>query len=114
MPAFASPDRINGGEFVVGLDPLASMTVNFYSGGQSFCTGVLIERDVVLTAAHCLGEQLSSIGIEIFGEWPERRVRVRAKNFRAHPGFQGRNELYQLELHDIAVWNWWLMEIGTV
>jgi hypothetical protein len=53
--------KIFGGENVVKADPIAEMTVLL--GDQGTCTGVLIDKDLVLTAAHCTGLRVVRFGL---------------------------------------------------
>jgi secreted trypsin-like serine protease len=49
---------IIGGTDVAANDPIAQSTVLIVAeedGSQSVCTGTIIEKDIVLTAAHCVG-----------------------------------------------------------
>jgi len=49
---------IIGGTDVVAGDPIAASTVLIVAQegeGQSVCTGTIIEKDIILTAAHCVG-----------------------------------------------------------
>lgn len=68
LPAIANAERIPfnapgfhtiiGGTDVVAGDPIATTTVLVVAqedGGQSICSGTIIEKDIVLTAAHCIG-----------------------------------------------------------
>lgn len=54
---------IGGTEVEGASDPLAKVVVGLVmqsSVGESLCTGTLIAKDLVLTAAHCIPDQISS------------------------------------------------------
>ena len=68
---------IVGGTPVQSKDPVAASTVfliSFASDGNQWCTGSIIDQDLIITAAHCLtGTSSSSMGI-LFGTSMESSV----------------------------------------
>jgi len=56
---FEHPEAIIGGTDVSSGDPVASSTVLIYgqeNGSGFICTGSIIAQDIIITAAHCLGD----------------------------------------------------------
>jgi secreted trypsin-like serine protease len=77
--------NIFGGELISADDDLGKSVVAVISDSSNLCTGVLIRRDAVLTAAHCFPQKISNIsnisnikiifGPTISKAAPYRRVR---------------------------------------
>lgn len=100
-------------------DDLASSTtvrVHFQTeSGPHFCSGTLVSRNIVVTAAHCMvlaGRPLldvdkphlfyvSMMSFPDFGEIPESH-KAAVIDFRSHDGFAKTSE-YPYSIHDIAV-----------
>lgn len=59
FPAFP----IIGGQEVTETDPVAQIAVAVYDRGGGLCTGSLIDKDLVLTAAHCVEGGATSLNI---------------------------------------------------
>lgn len=69
--------------FVAFIDSVAA------DGEKSYCTGVVIAADVVLTAGHCLDE-FKSVNVRILRATnPSRYVTIAAKKWKSHPNFNG-------------------------
>ena len=58
---------IVGGQVVLPDDPIAKSTVGVFANG-AFCTGSIIDVDLVVTAAHCLSGPVSGVKIVYGGE----------------------------------------------
>jgi len=55
--AMPSPDWIVGGQTVSDKDPIAASTVAVTTG-SALCSGSIIDTDLLVTAAHCVGPNL--------------------------------------------------------
>ncbi len=106
---FESSDTQNifGGEQISASEELGKTVVAVVSDSTSLCTGVLIRRDAVLTAAHCLPQKISNIKI-IFGTTVSKTAPFRrARRMVVHPhakatGTTGWNDLAIIFLQDVA------------
>lgn len=116
LPALAYAERIPfnvpdfhgiiGGTDVAAGDPIAASTVLIVAeedGSQSICTGTIIEKDIVLTAAHCVGISGLAQVVVVFrtsvqGQGPVIQVieRRRPTDFLSRAGAP-------TDWHDIAV-----------
>ena len=64
-----NPEEIIGGVTVAANDPVASSTVMIYgkeNGSGFICSGSILANDVVLTAAHCLGQSGNAQLVVVF------------------------------------------------
>ncbi len=62
--------NIRGGDDVDPNDPIAHSTIALYQQlpqGSALCTATLIARDMALTAAHCVGDDVAHLAL-IFGD----------------------------------------------
>lgn len=83
---------IRGGEAVIDGEEVAKSTVGIYAqgldGSNGACSGVLVDKDVVVTAAHCL--QRPSNYYVFFGDLDTNYPYMAVKHYRAHRGFNNR------------------------
>lgn len=106
--AFNPSMSIIGGVLVKPRDPIASSTVALISlqdKGMSLCSGSIIDTDLILTAAHCVGPNPARM-LVIFGhdlsEKAEKVARVTA--YLRHPDFGvGHSAEHDEDLNDIAL-----------
>jgi secreted trypsin-like serine protease len=90
-------NAINFGQELPPTEALARATVFLVIGSQGLgearigtCTGTLIERDLVLTAAHCLKSDTSR-AVVVKAVTASRQV-LDGSKWAAHPSFKGRVE----------------------
>src|SRR3954469_9997784 len=78
-------DRIVGGTPVAASDPIAASTVALAWDDVLVCSGTVLDADLVLTAAHCLGDAREVVfGTDALSpEAPRRKITA----VLAHPGF---------------------------
>jgi secreted trypsin-like serine protease len=105
-PFVPGHSAIIGGTEVQAGDPVAASTVLVYAkedGATSICTGTIIEKDIILTAAHCLGisglaQVVVAFRTSLQGQGPVMKVaeRRRPTDFLDRAGADA-------DWHDIAV-----------
>jgi secreted trypsin-like serine protease len=120
--AFAGgQDHIVGGETVRAGDPLASSTVLIVGQigpkQQYICTGSLIARDTIVTAAHCVAEDLSApvdpknivlifgLSVPTSAAEAQRTPMTHISGYKYAPGWKGAASGKEegTDTHDIAV-----------
>jgi secreted trypsin-like serine protease len=102
-----SGEWIIGGTEVAPSDPIARSTVALLIGGSSLCTGSLIDSDLIVTAAHCLADNPSSI--EIFFSTQVNRQSLKtalpANRYVVNPAYRtdkagpDQNDIALIEFH---------------
>lgn len=86
---------IIGGEAAKSTDPVAASTVSLmyygFGAGQSFCTGTVISKNLILTATHCLQDMEAEdikvffgTNLPTFGDEPNLRA---VKTMVTHPDY---------------------------
>lgn len=97
-------EYIIGGAPVTESDPVASSTV-LVTDGNYICTGSIIDRDIVVTAAHCVAAPADHLKI-VFAlslsslDSPAQSLQV--SGYVANPGWRGSDSSGN-DQHDIAV-----------
>ena len=71
---------------------------------ESVCTGSLIQRDIVLTAAHCVSSKTSSDKVDVqFGLTNVKAQTIAAKDWIIHPEYANQPKDDKAVQHDIAI-----------
>ncbi len=102
--AQAAP-AIIGGQEVSASDQVAQVTVAVYDRAGGLCTGSLIDKDLVLTAAHCVESGAKSLSvlftrnINSMGNAPVAKVLGAV----TPPGWTGVDNAEGIDQHDIAL-----------
>jgi secreted trypsin-like serine protease len=109
-----SQDSIIGGAAVKSTDFVRSATVAVYTtsrrGLEFLCTGTLISKDLVVTAAHCMQSVYTIVYVSFGEELPKSTLSmIRVEEFVSHPDYGNvqkpgeDTELYWTTEHDIAL-----------
>jgi secreted trypsin-like serine protease len=102
-----SPQAIIGGEDVQALDPVAASTVMIVGkeGADTFiCSGTIIDRDLVLTAGHCLGTFGNARAVVVFSTRADIKGPIIAVAKRTRPSdFLDRAQASEKDWNDLAV-----------
>lgn len=89
------------GTRVSSSEPIAKTTVAFLPDGSEGCSGVIIASDIIVTAAHCVEDGVTSVMRVGFGlDLHKGITKLRVKGFVAHPGFKNIGNLVE---NDIAL-----------
>lgn len=71
---------------------------------ESVCTGSLIARDIVLTAAHCVASKTSADKVDVlFGLTDTKAPKIAAKDWIINPEYVHNPQDYTAVQHDIAI-----------
>lgn len=104
----ASSNKIIGGSPVMATNPIKPFVVGLYDRKTRFvCTGSLIRKNLVLTAAHCI-ESSASHFLVIFGsnfsslDNNDSKFLRQATQVKVHPDFKG-NDSTDLDWNDLAL-----------
>ncbi len=109
-----STGAIIGGEAVKSTDFARSATVGIFTtdrrGLQFLCTGTLISKNLVVTAAHCMQSVYSVVYVSFGEDRPKSTLgMIRVDEFVSHPDFRNiqkpgeDGELYWTTTKDIAL-----------
>jgi len=88
--AAASQDFIIGGVEVSSSDPVAASTVALYDG-SALCTGSIIAKDLVVTAAHCIPTDAKTLKVYFRTDLYAAGKSAKVVDAVVNPGYQGEN-----------------------
>ncbi len=83
-------------------DTLARHVLIVVGGSRTGCSGTVIARDLVLTAAHCVEPRARLVVIEP-GSNPRRTKRYAVTRFERHPDFDVESGMARRETTDVAL-----------
>lgn len=91
---------IFGGHIVATEDPIYHSTVGLLEDGEIVCSGVLIDKDLLLTAAHCISEEKVTNEIYFGGNFskPMKAPVRQIDRHRTHPDWNQINAYGDLAL----------------
>ncbi len=83
--AIERPAIVNGFACTTAASPVAMLTLRRSDGVTvGFCSGTVIGPRIVLTAGHCLDDEVTEIGIDFGGG-----IEVPSASLSRHPGYKG-------------------------
>ncbi len=101
-----SAPKINNGEEVVSkTDEIARVVVSLMPRNNAQCTGMLIQRGVILTAAHCLlGDPIMVVfDIANYNMGQENVLTIKRNQYIAHPDFADETKDFDKKDYDIGL-----------
>ncbi|MES3036538.1 MAG: trypsin-like serine protease [Bdellovibrionota bacterium] len=96
----SAEDSIVGGQKVLDSSIYSKFVVTVLESGGGNCTGVLIARDIVLTAAHCFSEGKPRPSSVFFGAEDGKKIERQVGVLAIHPEYYPTNFPKR---HDLAI-----------